>query len=66
MKFFVGLHQPASVRFFDRACISINRFRKRVGDHVQLRKSPLPVRLQVEGIAAKPVEFWQPSLQLAP
>jgi hypothetical protein len=44
VKFFVGLHQVCDVRHFDRACISINRFRKRVGDHLQLRKKHLPVR----------------------
>ena|SRR5215469_3139824 len=45
MKFFVGLHQVCDVRHFDRACLNINRFRKRVGEaHMQIRKSQLPVR----------------------
>lgn len=34
MRFFVGLHQPADARHFDRACISINRLRG--------RKKPVP------------------------
>ena len=39
VQFFVGLHQPADARNFERACISINRLRGRkkpVGDCIVL------------------------------
>lgn len=35
MRFFVGLHEPAHARHFERCCISVNRLRR--------RKSPFPV-----------------------
>jgi hypothetical protein len=31
VKFYVGLHQPADAKHFDRACVSINRIRHRKG-----------------------------------
>lgn len=32
MRFFVGLHQPSDAHRFERACVSINRLKRRVSD----------------------------------
>ena len=54
VQFFVGLHQPADARNFERACISINRLRGRKG----LPAVPFEASQRVNETRLKAMDRW--------